>query len=74
MKGKILKIALTRLLFIGLLTIFGTAGYCDFADEEGTIISLGFIVRRFIIGIVLMLPLCIFYGIGGKINGNDGDF
>ena len=70
-KKSILKFVLTASFFAGLFLIFGTAGYGDLADELGEMVALGFFIRRFVLGICLMLPLSIFFGFGGSFDGDD---
>lgn len=71
MKVKVLRSVLTILFFLGLFMIFGAAGYGDWADEAGVYVSLGFIAIRFVFGVLLMLPLSVFFALGGPLDDND---
>lgn len=68
-----LRVLLVGLFIIGLFVLFGTAGYCDYADEEGVAVSLWFMAGRFGLGICMMIPLMAFYAKGGSFDGDDED-
>lgn len=71
MKKKILKTLLTCSFFSGLFVVFGTAGYSDFADAEGIYITTEYLVFRYLAGVLLMLPLLLWFKYGGHELGNN---
>lgn len=70
-KKLFLRFVLIGSFVLGLIFLFGAAGYNDWADEAGVYVSLGDMICRLLLGIFLMLPLSIFYAFGGQFDGDD---
>ena len=71
MKKRILKTFLTCSFFSGLFMVFGTAGYSDFADMEDVYVTTQALIFRYLAGVCLMLPLVLYFKLGGKNLGNN---
>lgn len=72
-KRKFLQGAFIVMFLLGLVLIFGAAGYSDWAAEEGVYDPWWNMAAKGSVGILLMIPFFVFCSMGGLEDGSNGN-